>query len=257
MCSNRTKQRQYYEQLYKLRRSFRSLEAIRHRAAIENFYDFSQTHNKRVLEIGFGSGQLLARIAEKGGRCIGMEISRNAIHSLKKRFSEGINFVLGALPNLPFRSIKFDLVVVSHVLEHVQDDRKSFKEISRVLKPGGRFILYVPTGFAEHPLHLRDYPKARIMEFCESYSLTVRKASQECSFLLKFLTELRKKIEVVLYQQTEKPSRENARKKSLLGRFYLPFLRVVPLLSRIDSLVAKVTSSSNESLYLIEKVGVS
>jgi len=209
------------------------------------------------LEIGFGSGQLLARIAEKGGRCIGMEISRNAIHSLKKRFSEGMNFVLGALPNLPFRSIKFDLVVVSHVLEHVQDDRKSFKEISRVLKPGERFILYVPTGFAEHPLHLRDYPKARIMEFCESYSLTVRKVSQECSFLLKFLTELRKKIEVVLYQQTEKPSRENARKKSLLGRFYLPFLRVVPLLSRIDSLVAKVTSSSNESLYLIEKVGVS
>lgn len=257
ISGNRIRQRQHYEQLYKLRRSFRSLETIRHQVAIENFYDFSQTHNKRVLEIGFGSGQLLARIAEKGAKCTGVEISRNAIHSFKKRFSERVNFVLGALPNLPFRSIKFDLVVVSHVLEHVQDDRKSFKEISRVLKPGGRFILYVPTGFADHPLHLRDYPKRRIMELCQSYGLTVRKVSQECSFLLKFLTKLRKKMEVVLYQQTEKPSRKNARTKSLLGRFYLPFLQLVPILSKIDSLVAKATNSTNESLYLIEKVGVS
>ncbi|MFQ5834811.1 MAG: class I SAM-dependent methyltransferase [bacterium] len=256
ISSNRIRQLEYYEELYKLRRSFRSLEAIRHQAAIENFYDFSQTYNKRVLEIGFGSGQLLVRIAGKGGRCTGMEISRNAILSFKKRFSQGVNLVLGALPNLPFRSIKFDLVVVSHVLEHVQDDRKSFKEISRVLKPGGRFILYVPTGFADHPLHLRDYPKGRIMEFCESYGLTVRKVSQECSFLLKSLTELRKKIEVVLRQQIEKPSRKNTRTKSLSGRFCLPFLQLVLVLSKIDSLVAKVTNSTNESLYLIEKVGV-
>ncbi|MCK4420086.1 class I SAM-dependent methyltransferase [Candidatus Aerophobetes bacterium] len=232
------------------------MEAVHHRSVIENFYDFGQAYNKRILEIGFGSGQLLARMAKRGGRCTGMEISRNAIHSLKKRFSEGINFVLGALPNLPFRSIKFDLVVVSHVLEHVQDDRKSFKEISRVLKPGGRFILYVPTGFAEHPLHLRDYPKARIMEFCESYSLTVRKVSQECSFLLKFLTKLREKIEGVLHQQTAKPHRKDPRINSLLENFCLPFLHLVPILSKIDSLIVKVTNLSNESLYLIEKTRV-
>lgn len=64
-------------------------------------------------------------------------------------------------------------------------------------------------------------------------------------------------MEVVLYQQTEKPSRKNARTKSLLGRFYLPFLQFVPILSKIDSLVAKATNSTNESLYLIEKVGAS
>jgi len=123
------------------------------------------------------------------------------------------------------------------------------------LKPGGRFILYVPTGFADHPLHLRDYPKGRIMEFCESCCLTVRKVSQERAFLLRSFIKLRKKIEVVLRQQTEKPSRENTRTKSLLDAFCLPFLEFVPIVQKIDSLVAKVTNSTNKLLYLIEKVG--
>ena len=128
MSSNRMRQQEHYEQLY-LKGNLRSLEAVRHQAAIENFYDFGLKHNELILEIGFGSGQLLARMAKKGGRCTGMEISRNAIDSFKKRRSQRVNLVLGALPNLPFCSSKFNLVVISHVLEHVQDDRKSFKEM--------------------------------------------------------------------------------------------------------------------------------
>ena len=249
------RQQEHYEQLY-LKGNLRSLEAVRHQAAIENFYDFGLKHNELILEIGFGSGQLLARMAKKGGRCTGMEISRNAIDSFKKRRSQRVNLVLGALPNLPFHSAKFNLVVVSHVLEHVQDDRKSFKEICRILKPEGRFILYVPTGFEDHPLHLRDYHKRRIIEFCQSYGLTVRKVSQECSFLLKFLTKLRERIGVVLHQQTAKPRRKDPRINLLLANFYLPFLHLVPILSKIDSLIVKATNLSNESLYLIEKTRV-
>jgi len=249
------RQQEHYEQLY-LKGNLRSLEAVRHQAAIENFYDFGLKHNELILEIGFGSGQLLARMAKTGGTCTGMEISRNAIDSFKKRYSQRVNLVLGALPNLPFHSAKFNLVVISHVLEHVQNDRKSFKEICRILKPEGRLILYVPTGFGDHPLHLRDYPKRRIMEFCQFYGLTVRKVSQECSFLLKFLTKLREKIEGVLHQQTAKPQIKNPRIKSLLGKLCLPFLHLVPILSKIDSLIVKVTNLSNESLYLIEKTRI-
>ena len=45
---------------------------------------------------------------------------------------------------LPFASASFDLVLSHEVLEHVQDDRSSAEEILRVLKSGGRAVLFVP-----------------------------------------------------------------------------------------------------------------
>lgn len=48
------------------------------------------------------------------------------------------------LTRLAFRSDTFDLVVASHVLEHIPDDRTAVEEVLRVLKPGGVAVLPVP-----------------------------------------------------------------------------------------------------------------
>ncbi len=45
---------------------------------------------------------------------------------------------------LPFPSDRFDLLICSHVLEHVPDDRTAMRELYRVLRPGGLAILLVP-----------------------------------------------------------------------------------------------------------------
>jgi len=45
---------------------------------------------------------------------------------------------------IPFNDHTFDVILCSHVLEHVQDDRKAISELYRVLKPGGWAILMVP-----------------------------------------------------------------------------------------------------------------
>jgi SAM-dependent methyltransferase len=50
----------------------------------------------------------------------------------------------GAGESLPFEDEKFDLVLSHEVLEHVADDRRCLEEIVRVLKPGGRLVLFVP-----------------------------------------------------------------------------------------------------------------
>jgi SAM-dependent methyltransferase len=47
---------------------------------------------------------------------------------------------------LPFADASFDLVLCSHVLEHVVDDRRAIAEIARVLDPGGTAIVLVPIG---------------------------------------------------------------------------------------------------------------
>jgi SAM-dependent methyltransferase len=48
------------------------------------------------------------------------------------------------LQHVPFRAASIDVVIASHVLEHVADDRAAMKEVLRVLQPGGSAILMVP-----------------------------------------------------------------------------------------------------------------
>jgi len=56
----------------------------------------------------------------------------------------GGDVLCGVGETLPLPSDHFDLVLSHEVLEHVVDDRESAKEIVRVLRPGGRLVLFVP-----------------------------------------------------------------------------------------------------------------
>lgn len=51
------------------------------------------------------------------------------------------------LMKLDFEDVTFDLVVCSHVLEHVKDDMKALREIHRVLRPQGKALIQVPISF--------------------------------------------------------------------------------------------------------------
>ncbi|WP_027633916.1 glycosyltransferase [Clostridium hydrogeniformans] len=48
------------------------------------------------------------------------------------------------ITNIPYEDEYFDFIICNHVLEHIEDDIKALKEISRVLKKGGRAILQTP-----------------------------------------------------------------------------------------------------------------
>ena len=48
------------------------------------------------------------------------------------------------LTRAPFADESFDLVICSHVFEHIPDDAKAFREVLRILRPGGRALLLVP-----------------------------------------------------------------------------------------------------------------
>lgn len=71
---------------------------------------------------------------------------------------------------LPFEDESFDLIVCSHVLEHIPDDRAAMSELRRVMAPGGRAILQVPLALDRHETDEDPEvttPQAREARFCQ------------------------------------------------------------------------------------------
>ena len=57
------------------------------------------------------------------------------------------------ITNITYEDCLFDVILCSHVFEHVEDDRKAMRELYRVLKPGGWAILQVPVFFQLEKTH--------------------------------------------------------------------------------------------------------
>lgn len=100
-----------------------------------------------VLDVGCGDGQI-SRLAVKGGaiNVIGIDPTWNQIKVAQER-DGGAHFVQSGAGRLPFRDEAFDAVVACLVFEHIRDVDDAIAEVSRVLKPGGKFLF-----FLNHPL---------------------------------------------------------------------------------------------------------
>ncbi len=95
----------------------------------------------RVLENGCGVGTYLERLAGRGSDVIGLEYDFERAAQAASRVGKVVNAAGEALP-LP--AATFDLILSHEVLEHVQDDAQAVREMVRVLKAGGRLVLFVP-----------------------------------------------------------------------------------------------------------------
>ena len=106
----------------------------------------------QVLEIATGSGEMFRRLvkANPGGKTFGLDLSPNMAARTQRRARKEFPSAeahCGAVDvrSMPFRKGSFDAVVCCYLLELLgQDDiRLTLREISRVLRPGGRFSLVV------------------------------------------------------------------------------------------------------------------
>ncbi len=100
----------------------------------------------RVLNIGVGNGALERMAARKGIDIWSLDPSDRAIERLRKELGLGEKAQVGFCQAMPFPDGLFDVVVMSEVLEHLDDEvfEATLTEVRRVLRPGGRFIGTVP-----------------------------------------------------------------------------------------------------------------
>jgi SAM-dependent methyltransferase len=96
----------------------------------------------RILDIGCGNGALLAYLSGKIKQGTGVDISREAIEIAVRnnRHRENLSFTVIDGPHLPFTDHSFDAVVSMLSFRYLDWD-PIFREIKRVLKPGGHILI--------------------------------------------------------------------------------------------------------------------
>jgi 2-polyprenyl-3-methyl-5-hydroxy-6-metoxy-1,4-benzoquinol methylase len=103
---------------------------------------------ERVLEVGFGSGITFQNLHEKYQEIHGVDLYADVSRVSKMWDEHGIETKLriGNVTSLEYADNFFDTVLLISILEHVQPEEQAivFKEIKRVLKPGGQVVFGVP-----------------------------------------------------------------------------------------------------------------
>ncbi|CAA0218848.1 bifunctional demethylmenaquinone methyltransferase/2-methoxy-6-polyprenyl-1,4-benzoquinol methylase UbiE [Tenacibaculum maritimum] len=102
---------------------------------------------KKILDIATGTGDLAIMLAKTNpDKIIGLDISEGMLEVgkqkiLNAKLADTIEMVVGDSENMPFNNDTFDAITVSFGVRNFENLDKGLKEIKRVLKPGGTFVV--------------------------------------------------------------------------------------------------------------------
>jgi len=102
---------------------------------------FPLTESSRVLVNGCGIGMYVKALRQFTPHVVGLDIEFDRVAESASH-SPLVN--VGAGEYLPYATNEFDLVLSHEVIEHVQDDKLCLAEMVRVLKVGGRAVIFCP-----------------------------------------------------------------------------------------------------------------
>jgi 2-polyprenyl-3-methyl-5-hydroxy-6-metoxy-1,4-benzoquinol methylase len=96
----------------------------------------------KLLEIGSGFGYLLTEFRNDGWEVLGVEPDRFACRYAKEKL--GVDCMSDLVENAGIPNENYDVVIMNHVIEHLDDPLATLKEINRLLKPRGYLVLETP-----------------------------------------------------------------------------------------------------------------
>jgi len=120
-----------------------------------------------ILEVGCAEGYFLEIARQRGGSNLvlyGVELSEKYIEQAK-RVVIGINLFQEPLELVEFGDVKYDLIVLRHVFEHLTDPEKCLKKIRKILKPDGLLYIEVPDSQNIEPSISRFYHHEHMLYF--------------------------------------------------------------------------------------------
>jgi len=145
-----------------------------------NFVPLLGDPDQEVLELGFGTGELLLGLSEVGFKCTGIDVEPMRVEKLRKTGGGRIRVIHGDATFPEVGDRRFDVVISQQLFEHFHPDdaRGHLAAVRDTLHPGGTYFLETPnrlTGphdvsrfFVDGPaqgFHLREYSVGDMLGF--------------------------------------------------------------------------------------------
>jgi SAM-dependent methyltransferase len=102
---------------------------------------YAPLQGKRILDAGCGIGTYVRAFRRFSDEVYGIDVDAERIEQASRDLP---HLRVAPAESLPFDDGFFDVVLSHETLEHVNDDRAAVREAVRVLKPGGRLVVFVP-----------------------------------------------------------------------------------------------------------------
>ena len=151
------------------------------RAILESFMRriVGEMQSPKILDVGCGTGANLEMLSQFGAS-EGGDVSDDALEFCR---SKGLKVHKGLAEELPFEDESFEVVTALDVVEHLDEDVAGLKEMYRVLKSGGKSLIFVPAfmwlwGVQDDiSNHRIRYTKKQITERLEKAGFRIERAT--------------------------------------------------------------------------------
>lgn len=145
---------------------------------------------RNVVDIGCGTGQLVAELSRRGVEAVGVDSSPHVLETARRR-APTVAFHMGSVTRIPLPDASCDAATLIEVVEHLDDQtlQEAIREAHRILRPGGTLLITTPNAEdlaasmrkcpdcgAEFHLyqHVRSWTAAALRDYLEANGFTVR-----------------------------------------------------------------------------------
>jgi SAM-dependent methyltransferase len=156
-----------YDQQCKSKYNIRLIKKVIRETKKENFH---------FMDYGFGHGSLILKMPQKE-HLYGCDISDQAVTNFPRVARIVGKNVVTFLPDQldeRLRNVKLDMISLSHVIEHVDDDQGLLRGLSNRMNANGKFLINVPINEVwEDPKHVRKYSVAYMEDLARRSNLRI------------------------------------------------------------------------------------
>jgi len=191
----------------------------------------------QILDVGCGTGLNMHYLA-KYGEVTGADLSPAGLSFARERGHERL--VMAPIEQLPFDDNSFDLVTALDVMEHLDDDLAGFREIQRVLRPGGRALVLVPAYKFLWSLqdevshHRRRYVAGGLRRVMEQSGLQIQRLTYANTFLFPVIFGGRMALKLIRRYRPEIQNENALHPGWSNGLLRTVFQAEAPLLRKVD-----------------------